>query len=257
MKMTQNTILVTGGGSGIGRALAESFHALGNQMIIVGRRKQPLEETVAANPGMQFRVLDQDNADAIRDVAARLTNDFPELNALINNAGIQRMEDLTIGVVADAELTVTTNLLGPIRMTASLLPFLMTKPQATVLNVSSSLAFVPMAIIPTYCASKAALHAYTQSLRYQLRKTSIQVIEIIPPGVQTKLRGDRAMDPTSMPLDEFIAETMSILKNSPDATEILVECAKPRRFAEANGRYDEFFTSLNEQMEAAQEEGAR
>jgi uncharacterized oxidoreductase len=121
-------------------------------------------------------------------------------------------------VVADAELTVTTNLLGPIRMTASLLPFLMTKPQATVLNVSSSLAFVPMAIIPTYCASKAALHSYTQSLRYQLRKTSIQVIEITPPGVQTKLRGDRARDPTAMPLDEFIAETMSILKNSPDAT---------------------------------------
>jgi len=252
MKMTQNTILVTGGGSGIGRALAESFHALGNKVIIAGRQKQRLEETIAANPGMHFRILDQSNASRICDFARQLMVDFPDLDALVNNAGIQHMEDLTSGVVAEAEATVMTDLLGPIRLTAALLPFLMRKAQATVLNVSSSLGFVPMAVIPTYCASKAAMHSYTQSLRYQLRKTSVQVIEIIPPGVQTGLRGNRTMDPEAMPLDEFTSETMSILKNSPDATENVVERAKPRRFAEANGGYDTFFRSLNEQVAAAQ-----
>ena len=257
MKMTQNTILVTGGGSGIGRALAESFHALGNKVIIAGRQKQRLEETIAANPGMHFRILDQSNASRICDFARQLMVDFPDLNALVNNAGIQHMEDLTSGVVAEAEATVITDLLGPIRMTAALLPFLMRKTQATVLNVSSSLAFVPVAVIPTYCASKAAMHSYTQSLRYQLRKTSVQVIEIIPPGVQTGLRGDRTMDPDAMPLDEFIAEAMSILKKSPDATEVVVERAKLRRFAEANGGYDAFFTRLNEQAAAGQEKGAQ
>jgi len=140
--MSDNTILITGGGSGIGRGLAESFHALQNQVIITGRRKTSLEETVAANPAMQFRVLDQDNPDAIRSFAAQMIVDYPKLNALVNNAGVQRAEDLTRGVPADAELMVTTNLLGPIRLTAALLPFLITKPQAVILNVTSSLAFM-------------------------------------------------------------------------------------------------------------------
>jgi uncharacterized oxidoreductase len=256
MKLTQNTILITGGGSGIGRGLAEAFHALGNRVIIAGRRKQLLEETTAANPGMQFRVLDQDDAGEIRSLAAQVIKDFPGLNVLVNNAGIQRLEDMTSGAVGDAESTITTNLLGPIRLTGALLPALMAKPQPAILNVTSGLAFVPFAMIPTYCATKAALRSYTQSLRYQLRNTGVQVIEIIPPWVQTELQGERGMNPKAMPLDEYIAETMSILEKSPDAAEIVVERVKPLlRFVERGGGYDEFYAKFNEQSAAIAKEG--
>lgn len=251
MTLTQNTILITGGGSGIGRGLAEAFHALGNQVIIAGRRKHLLEKTAAANPGMQFRVLDQDDAGKIRTFAAQLISDFPGLNVLVNNAGIQRLEDMTSGLVDDAETTITTNLLGPIRLTGALLPTLMTRAQSAILNVTSGLAFVPFAMIPTYCATKAALRSYTQSLRYQLRNTPVQVIEIIPPWVQTELQGERGMNPKAMPLDEYIAETMSILKNSPGATENTVERVKPLlRFTDRTAAYDEFFAKFNQQSAA-------
>jgi uncharacterized oxidoreductase len=120
------------------------------------------------------------------------------------------------------------------------------------MTVSSGLAFIPMAITPTYCATKAAIHSYTQSLRYQLKNTSVQVLELIPPYVQTELMGSRqASDPNAMPLKDFIAESMSVLKNSPDATEILVETVKPLRFAEVNGGYDAFFKSFNDRVAAA------
>jgi uncharacterized oxidoreductase len=156
------------------------------------------------------------------------------------------------GAVADAEATVATNLLGPIRLTAALLPFLLKQPNAAIMTVSSGLAFVPMAMTPTYCATKAAIHSYTQSLRYQLRDTSVQVLELIPPYVQTELMGPRqASDPNAMPLEDFTAETMNILKTSPDATEICVERVKVLRFAEANGGYDAFFKKFNNAMTAA------
>jgi uncharacterized oxidoreductase len=252
MQMNGNTILITGGGSGIGRALAEAFHALGNQVVIAGRRKQLLEETVAAHPGIKSAVLDIENADAIRSFASQLARDYPDLNAVIHNAGIMRVEELKSGGVADAEAVITTNLLGPIRLTAALLPQLLSQPRATIMTVSSGLAFVPMKITPTYCATKAAIHSYSQSLRYQLKGTSVQVLELIPPYVQTQLLGDRqANDPNAMPLDAFITETMSILKNSPDATEICVERVKPLRFAESNGGYDAFFARFNDAMALA------
>ncbi len=252
MQMSGNTILITGGGSGIGRALAEVFRALGNQVVIAGRRRQLLEETVAANPGMKSAVFDIENADAIRSFAAQLAKDYPSLNAVIHNAGIMRPEDLRSGGVADAEAIVTTNLLGPIRLTAALLPQLLAQPHSVVMTVSSGLAFVPMAMTPTYCATKAAIHSYTQSLRYQLKGTSVQVLELIPPYVQTHLMGARqANDPNAMPLEEFIAETMNILKSSPDAAEIRVERVKPLRFAESSGNYDAFFTRLNDAVAAA------
>jgi uncharacterized oxidoreductase len=170
----------------------------------------------------------------------------------VNNAGIQRMEDLTSGQVTDAEAIVTTNLLGPIRLTAALLPFLLTKAEATILNVTSQLAFVPLAMIPTYCATKAALHSYTQSLRFQLRNSSVQVIEIIPPWLQTELQGERGRNPRAMPLDEYSAETMSVLKNSPETTEIVVERAKLLRFAERGGHFDAVFAKFNESWLASQ-----
>ena len=153
------------------------------------------------------------------------------------------------GKVADAEATMATNLLGPIRLTAALLPTLLAQPHAAILTVSSGLAFVPLAMTPAYCATKAAIHSYTQSLRYQLKDTAVQVIELVPPYVQTELMGEhQATDPNAMPLADFIAETMHLLKTRPDADEVLVERVKPLRFAEANGNYDAFFRQMNDGM---------
>jgi len=252
MKITGNTILITGGGSGIGRGLAEALHAKGNQVVIAGRRKKLLDETVVANPGMKAAVLDIENSDAIRTFAEKLKKDFPALNVVIHNAGIMKPEPLQNAAVADAEAMVATNLLGPIRLNAALLPFLLKQPNSVVMTVSSGLAFVPLAMTPTYCATKAAIHSYTQSLRYQLKDTTAQVLELIPPYVQTELLGARqASDPNAMPLKDFISETMSILENSPNSTEICVERVKPLRFAEASGQYDTFFKNFNDGMAAA------
>jgi uncharacterized oxidoreductase len=247
MKMNGNTILITGGTSGIGRALAKAFHAEGNQVIITGRRQRLLDEVTAANSVMKAIALDVEDGGAIASVAAQLKNDYPDLNVVIHNAGIMRLEFVQDGAVADAEATVAINLLAPIRLTTALLPLLLTQPQAAILTVTSGLAFLPSAIHPTYCATKAAIHSYTQSLRYQLRNTAVQVLELIPPRVQTELTGpEQATDPNAMALKDFIAETMHILKTSPDMTEICVERGKPFRFAEANGGYDAFFKKFND-----------
>jgi uncharacterized oxidoreductase len=252
MRITGNTILITGGGSGIGRGLAEAFHAKGNQVVIAGRRKKLLDETVAANPGMKAAVLDIENNDAIRTFAEKLKKDYPSLNVVIHNAGIMKPESLKDAAVADAEAMVAINLLGPIRLNAALLSFLLKQQNPVIMTVSSGLAFVPLAMTPTYCATKAAIHSYTQSMRYQLKHTPAQVLELIPPYVQTELLGARqASDPNAMPLKDFISETMSILENSPNSTEICVERVKPLRFAEASGQYDAFFKNFNDGMAAA------
>jgi uncharacterized oxidoreductase len=251
MKTTGNTILITGGGSGIGRGLAEAFHSLGNHVVIAGRRRQALDQTTAANPGMTLLTLDIEDRANLRSFAAEVAARYPALNVLINNAGIMRSEKLLAQQedLGDAEAIVATNLLGPIRLTAALLPLLQKQPRSTIINVSSGLAFVPIAPTPTYCATKAAIHSYTQSLRYQLRKSSTEVLELIPPYVATDLMGG-ASDPRAMPLDKFIAETMEILKTQPTPAEICVEDVKRLRFAAENGRYDAVFQGLNAAMES-------
>jgi uncharacterized oxidoreductase len=250
MQLTGNTVLVTGGGTGIGRGLAEAFHQLGNKVVIVGRRVELLKKVAEANPGIEYLSLDQGDAADIRRFAIELKDHHPDVNVLVNNAGIQRVEDITSGGPGTAELTLSINLLGPIRLTAAVLHQLLGKPHAAILNVTSALAFIPSALTPTYCASKAALHSYTQSLRYQLRGTAVQVIEIIPPHVQTALQGERGFDPRGMPLEEYITETMALLQTAPDAEEIVVEAAKGFRFAERNGSFDEVYPVLNERMTA-------
>jgi uncharacterized oxidoreductase len=248
MKLSGNTIFITGGGSGIGHALAEQLHKRGNQVIISGRRKDALDAATAANPGMKSIALDIEDPANIAAVVEKLTRDFPALNVLINNAGIMRPEDVKKGAVADAEAIVTTNLLGPIRITAALMPHFLKQASATVINVSSGLAFVPLALTPTYCATKAAIHSYTQSLRYQLQGTSIKVLEIIPPWVATELMGEKPSDPRAMPLDKYIAETMEILGT--DAEEICVQNVLFLRNA-AKGDEKALFKTFNDSLSAA------
>ncbi|HEY0292111.1 MAG TPA: SDR family oxidoreductase [Hansschlegelia sp.] len=246
MDISGNTILITGGGSGIGRALAEAFHAGGSQVIISGRRQAALDEVTKANPGMKSVVFDIADGAGIAAFAERLIADYPTLNAVLNNAGIMVPEDITAGgYLQTAEDTVATNLLGPIRLTAALLPHLLKQRRSAVLTVSSGLAFVPMAATPTYSATKAAIHSYSVALRRQLQGMPVEVIEIAPPYVQTTLTGDRqASDPNAMPLGDFISETMRLLAE-PGATEIIVERCKPLRFAAERGEMAKMLEAVN------------
>lgn len=246
MLTQDNTILITGGGSGIGRGLAEAFHRLDNKVIITGRNKSKLDATTAANPGMESMTLDLTDAADIQRFAAEVVQRFPSLNVLLNNAGIMLYEDAAKPDLAVAEATVTTNLLGPIRLTAALMPHLLAKPRAAVLNVTSGLAFVPLPATPTYSATKAALHSYTVSLRDQLRDTSVEMIELAPPYVQTTLTGEQQMaDPRAMPLDHYIRDTMAILTNQPETHEVIIDRVAPLRHAESNGNFDEILSQLS------------
>jgi len=227
MQTSGNTILITGGGSGIGRGLAEAFHRRGNTVIISGRRRANLEEVIAANPGMEAVELDITDPASIDAVAAKLIIEHPDLNVLINNAGIM-LQDRAAGPVDDKLLvdTVSTNLTGPIRMTSALVEHLKGKDDAVIAYTSSVLGFVPMAVTAVYSATKAALHSYALSQRFLLKDAGVRVLEIAPPWVRTDLMNSREAEP-AMPLDEFIGETMSVLAT--DADEILVEGAKAFR----------------------------
>ena len=229
MEHTGNTIFITGGGTGIGRGIAEASLKAGNTVIISGRRKEKLDEVTAANPGMHSVVLDVESAESIQSVAKELIAKFPKLNVVINNAGISGLDHAETAV-DDAQVVslVTTNILGPIRITSAFIEQLKAQPAAAVAYVTSGLAFTPLASMATYCATKAALHSYLLSQRYLLKDTKVKVIEIAPPYVQTELGGERQKnDPRAMPLDEYIAETMKLLGENHD--EILVERVKPLR----------------------------
>lgn len=247
MNITGNTILITGGGTGIGRALAEALHARGNQVIITGRRESVLADVAAANPGMAFAALDVADPAAIRAFAARVVKDHPALNVLINNAGVMKVEDILAEPfdLDTVEETIATNLLGPIRLTAALLPHLRAQSAATVMTVSSGLAFIPLAATPTYSATKAAIHSWSESLRHQLAGTSIEVLELAPPAVATDLMPGHAENPNSMPLADYTAEVIGLIERQDTPRgEILVERVKPLRFAAAND-YEAVFAMLN------------
>ncbi|WP_375507998.1 SDR family oxidoreductase [uncultured Caballeronia sp.] len=247
MKLTGNTIFITGGGSGIGRGLAEALHKLGNQVIIAGRRRSHLDAVIAANPGMKAVELDISDPASIERVAAKLIVDHPELNVLINNAGIMQA-DAVAGKIDDAQMVsiVTTNLIGPIRMTSALVEHLKTRNDAIVAYTSSVLAFVPLALTAVYSSTKAALHSYALSQRFMLKDTSVRVLEIAPPWVRTELMNSQEAE-MAMPLDQFIDETIKALGSGAD--EILVEAARPMRANPGPGEHD-FVNGFNSQMMA-------
>jgi len=245
MQISGNTILVTGGNSGLGRRFAEEFARRGNKVIITGRKQATIDQVVAANPGMTGYVLDVQDPGAIRDFAARVTAEHPDLNVAIHNAGIMAAEDLTAQDLAVAEDIVTTNLLGPIRLIAALMPHMLRQDRATIMTVSSGLAFVPLVQTPTYNATKAAIHSYTLSLREQLKETNVEVIEIVPPGVQTDLMPGQADDPQMMPLEDYIAETIANFEKQPTPVENAVARVDFLRKAAEEGRFEQVFQMLN------------
>jgi uncharacterized oxidoreductase len=247
MKTADNTILITGGGSGIGRELARRLHELGNTIIVAGRRMEALEETIAGRNDMRAVTLDIANPESVSTFVQLVLAEHPMLNVLINNAGIMRREDLTkTGQLQDTEEMICINLLGPMRLANALINHLIARPNAAIINVSSGLAFVPLSGAPTYCATKAALHSYTVSLREQLRGR-VEVIELTPPAVQTELIPGWSTREASMPLGTFTDEAIALIRQQPTPREILVEAVKPLRWAERDGRYDDMVEMLNAQ----------
>jgi len=249
MKMTGNTILIIGGTSGIGRALAEAFHDRGNRVIVTGRRQTKFDEITARRPGIVGLPLDLSDAASLARLVAEVHAGFPELNVLIANAGISRPEDVAADSWdgADAEAIIETNVLGVVRATAAFLPALKKQPNATIMATSSALAFLPLASFPTYCASKAFVHSWLTSLRHQLRKIPVEVLELSPPYVQTELTGiEQAADPRAMPLSDYIEQVMQLLERGEHPRgEILLERDNARRWAERDGTYDAIFATMN------------
>jgi len=227
MKLTDNTVFITGGTSGIGRGLAEAFHKLGNKVIIAGRRKALLDEVTRANPGMDAIELDISNPDSIAQVSKTLIERYPSLNVVINNAGIMPFDDAA-GRIDDqtTDAIIATNLLGPIRLTSALIDQLKSQPRSVIIHNTSVVAYVPLASNAVYSATKAALHSYALSQRFALRDTSVSVQEIAPPWVNTDLI-HKSDDPRAMPLDAYIEQTMAGLAT--DIPEVVVASIQAAR----------------------------
>ena len=257
MKISGNTILMTGGGSGIGEALAHRFHDRGDTVIIAGRRQQALEQAAAGRERIHAMVLDVEDAAAVEAFASRVVADFPSLNVLFNNAGIMTYEDLTgRRDLTDAETTLAINVLGPIRLTNALVDHLAAQADAAIVTVTSGLAYVPLIAAPTYSASKAAIHSYTVSLRTQLAG-KVEVIELVPPGVQTDLTPGQANRPGYMPLEAFADAVAAQFAQVPTPHEILVDEVQFLRRAEQEGRFDETLKTLTERAAKQREAGGQ
>jgi len=247
MNISGNTIFIPGSTSGIGLALALALQARGNTVIVGGRRAGLLDKIAAEHPGLDTVQIDTTDPASIESAARQVLDRHPDLNVLIATAGIMRVEDWhkPESFLASAESVVTTNVLGPVRLIAAFIEHLQTRPDATLITVSSGLAFTPLAATPSYNASKAAIHMLSESIRLQLADTSVKVVELVPPSVRTALLPGQEDNEVAMPLDEFIAEVMALLEAQPDAKEIQVERVKFLRYGEARGDYDQVVAALN------------
>ncbi len=245
MQRNGNTILITGGGSGIGEALAHRFHDLGNIVIIAGRRQDALDKAIEGRADMHAMTVNVEDPASITAFAKTVIERFPALNVLINNAGIMRRETVdTARDLADAEAMITTNVLGPIRLIDALVDHLATRADSVIVNVTSGLSFVPLIVAPTYSATKAAVHSYTMSLR-EVLKGKVEVIELAPPGVQTELTPGQATRAGYQPLEEFADEVLALFDEQPTPAEILVQRVRPLRFAERDDQVATLLAKVN------------
>ncbi|QXG76313.1 SDR family NAD(P)-dependent oxidoreductase [Modestobacter sp. L9-4] len=247
MDISGNTVFIPGATSGIGLALALRLHEEGNTVVIGGRRTALLEQITAEHPGLHAVEIDTADPASIERAAAQVLAEHPDLDVLVIMAGIMRVEDWTTpgGFLASAEETVTTNLLGPIRLIAAFVEHLRSRPAATIMTVSSGLAFAPLKVTPSYNATKAAVHMLSESLRLQLAGTSVAVVELEPPSVRTALLPGQEESEFAMPLADFVDEVVELIRTQPDATEIQVENVKFLRYGEARGDYDRVVATLN------------
>ncbi|WIX83244.1 SDR family NAD(P)-dependent oxidoreductase [Amycolatopsis carbonis] len=247
MDISGNTIFIPGSTSGIGLALALELRARGNTVIIGGRRTELLREIATQHPGLDTVQIDTTDPASIDAAAKEVLATHPDLNVLVTMSGIMRVEDWhrPESFLASAESVVTTNVLGPIRLIAAFVEHLQTRPDATIMTVSSGLAFTPLKVTPSYNASKAAIHMLSESLRLQLADTSVKVLELEPPSVQTDLLPGQADNDHAQPLAEFVSEVLNLIETQPDAREIQVERVKFLRYGEARGDYDQVVTAVN------------
>ncbi|MEV6618474.1 SDR family NAD(P)-dependent oxidoreductase [Streptomyces sp. NPDC051051] len=247
MNITGNTVFIPGATSGIGLALALELRARGNTVVVGGRRAELLERIAAEHPGIGTVRIDTTDAASIASAAKEVLANHPGLNVLVTMAGVMNIEDWRdpASFLASAESTVTTNVLGPIRLVAAFVEHLQAQPDATIMTVSSGLAFTPLKVTPSYNASKAAIHMLSESIRLQFAGTSVKVVELVPPAVRTALLPGHEDNELAMPLDEFVAETVALLETQPDAKEIQVERVKFLRHGEARGDYDRVVATIN------------
>jgi short-subunit dehydrogenase involved in D-alanine esterification of teichoic acids len=247
MNISGNTIFIPGSTSGIGLALALELQSRGNTVIIGGRRADRLKQIAADHPGLDSVVIDTTDPASIESAAQQVLARHPDLNVLIPMAGIMRVEDWhqPDGFLASAESVITSNVLGPIRLIAAFIEHLEAQQAATIVTVSSGLAFTPLAATPSYSAAKAAIHLLSEAIRLQYADTSVQIIELVPPSVRTGLVPGQEDNEQAMPLDEFITEAVGLLESQPEAKEILVERVKFLRYGEARGDYDQVVATLN------------
>jgi uncharacterized oxidoreductase len=247
MNISGNTVFIPGSTSGIGLALAVELHARGNTVIVGGRRTDLLEQIAAQHPGIDTVQVDSSDPASIDSAAKEVLARHPDLNVLVAMAGIMRIEDWRSPgeFLASAESVITTNVLGPIRLIAAFIEHLQAQPDAAIVTVSSGLAFTPLAVTPSYNASKAAIHLLSESIRLQFAGTTVQVIELVPPSVRTSLVPGQETSEFAMPLDEFVTEALTLFETHPDAKEIQVERVKFLRYGEARGDYDQVVATLN------------
>lgn len=247
MDISGNTVFIPGSTSGIGLALALELRARGNTVIVGGRRRELLERIAAEHPGIDTVRIDTADPASIASAAKEVLANHPDLNVLVTMAGVMRVEDWRdpASFLASAESTVTTNLLGPIRLIAAFVEHLRTRPDATIMTVSSGLAFTPLKVTPSYNATKAAIHMLSESLRLQFAGTPVKIVELEPPAVRTTLLPGQENSAFAMPLDEFVAEVIGLIESQPDAKEIQVERVKYLRYGEARGDYDQVVETIN------------
>jgi uncharacterized oxidoreductase len=248
MNISGNTVFIPGGTSGIGLALALALRARGNTVIIGGRRAELLDQLAAEPPGLGTVVIDTTDPASITEAAGQVIAAYPDLNVLVAMAGIMRVEDWRKpeSFLASAEAVITTNVLGPVRLIAAFTGHLQSRPDATIVTVSSGLAFTPLAATPSYNASKAAVHMLSESVRLQYAGTSVRILELEPPSVQTDLLPGQAESDAAMPLGQFVAEVMTLIETQPEAREIQVERVKFLRYGEARGDYAQVVATLNQ-----------